>query len=159
MMNRAILAATLLALLAGCGGDSGLNPLRWLGSRSETETLVPVEAAALPDTRPLMYQVTSLRLDPTYTGAILRATGLAPTQGWWAGELVAEERAPAPPGSLAARDVLTYTFRAVPPPGPTRVSTPQSREVVVGLTLTNRELAGVREIRVRGDRNALAVRR
>lgn len=152
MPHRALLATALLALLAGCGGIASLNPLGWFGRGERVETLTPVEAAVVVDKRPVMDSVTSLRIEPLPGGAIIRAAGLPPTQGWWNGELVPDTGGP-------VEGVLAFTFRAVPPPRPTRVSTAQSREVVVGLALSRQELDGVREIRVRAARNALASRR
>lgn len=55
--------------------------------------------------------------------------------------------------------VLEYRFVAFPPATPARVSTPQSREIVVGRVLSRQDLAGVTEIRVTAAQNARAVRR
>jgi hypothetical protein len=153
MPKRAILAVTIFGLVAGCGLAQRVNPLRLFGPSQRVETLEPVKAT-VAETRPLMDQVTSLRVDPTPGGAVVRATGLPPTQGWWDGALVPDDPDLEPVGGI-----LTFTFRAVPPPGLTRVSTPQSREVVVGADLTRHDLDSIREIRVRAARNALAVRR
>ena len=154
MPHRAILATALLAVLAGCGAVSSLNPLGWFGRGERVETLTPLEpAAAVVDNRPLMESLVSLRIEQTPGGAIVWATGLPPTQGWWAGELVSET------DGEPVNGVLAYSFRAVPPLGPTRFSTPRSREIVVGRVLSRQDLAGVSAIQVRAARNALAARR
>ena len=60
----------------------------------------------------------------------------------------------------AARlDLLTYQLRATPPLEPTRVGTPQSREVIEGLFVSEQTLEGIVQIRVLAETNALAVRR
>jgi hypothetical protein len=106
-MTRPIIAALALTmLLSACGAvrDSRLNPFNWFGaSRSAPTTLGPT--LITEDTRPLVAQVTSLAIERTSTGAIIRAEGLTPTQGWWNAELV-------PQTSLTPIDgVVVYHFR------------------------------------------------
>ncbi|MGR3756970.1 MAG: hypothetical protein ACU0AT_07065 [Tranquillimonas sp.] len=155
MSRRAIAAVLVLGLAAGCArvAESRFNPFNWFGGSTEVATLTPPEgyAAAPVDRRPLMDQIAALSVDRTPGGAIVRATGLPPSQGWWDGELVAAGEPEA--------GILTLQFRAVPPARPSRVSTPRSREVVVGLFLSDRELEGLREIRVNAARNARSARR
>ena len=98
-----------------------------------------------------MPQVTRLEVDRHPSGAIIRATGLPPRQGWYDARLV---RVPnAEPG------VLAYQLRAWPPAYQTAVSTPRSREITVAEFVSEGRLASVREIRVAGELNALASRR
>jgi hypothetical protein len=154
MQRRAILTLMLCGGLSGCAAISGsrLNPFNWFGNRdSEEVALRPGELP--PDPRPLVDQVTVLTLERTPSGAILRATGLPPTQGHWDGALVSETRGEPVDG------ILTLQFRVVPPVTPRPASTPASREVVVGRFLTNQQLQAIREIRVEAARNARAVRR
>ncbi len=140
-------------LLSGCG-DSGINPFGWLGGQSEEpETLSDATIITIEDPRPLMPQITSLRIERTPGGAIIRATGLPPQQGWHSASLVARH-AGEPVGG-----VITYEFRAIPPSDATRGSTVQSREIVVARTLSNIALQDVRSIRVVGANNALTARR
>jgi hypothetical protein len=147
--RRLIAALAALSLAAGC--STVLNPFNWFGGGREVATLEPVAVIEARDPRPLMDQVTDLRIERTPGGAIIRATGLPPTQGWYEGELV--------PVGGAADGTLVYDFRAFPPPAPARTSTPQSREVVVGLFLTAQDLAGISTIRVNAAQNARAARR
>lgn len=154
MTGRLILILGLAAGLAGCGAisDSSLNPFNWFGGSSEVETLVPLDPVEA-DPRQLIDQVTELRIERTPGGAIVRAAGLPPTQGYWDGALIPENRGD-PVGG-----VLTYQFRISEPVTPQRVSTERSRRVTVGAFLTEQALEGVREIRVVGARNARAARR
>ncbi len=154
-MTRPIIAALALTmLLSACGAvrDSRLNPFNWFGaSRSAPTTLGPT--LITEDTRPLVAQVTSLAIDRTSTGAIIRAEGLTPTQGWWNAELV-------PQTSLTPIDgIVVYHFRISGPDRQTRVSTPQSRSVSVATTLTQAQLDTIREIVVVGAENQRGTRR
>ena len=150
-MIRPIAALSLAVLLAGCGGfrDSRMNPFNWFGSSA------PVEKVALPekpaDRRALIQAVTDARIEQLPTGALLRATGLPPTQGWWDAELVALP--------VNADGVLVVEFRIFPPIAAADVNTPRSREVVAALHLSHVKLRDVRQIVVQGESNARAMGR
>lgn len=141
----------LVATLAGCGGmrDSKLNPFNWFG-RSQ-----PAEKVALPatpqDGRALVADVIGMAVEPIPTGAIVRATGRTPTQGWWKAELV--------PLPLSEDGVLVLEFRLFPPVDKTDVNTPRSREVTAAISLSNIKLENVRQIVVQGATNARVARR
>jgi hypothetical protein len=153
--RAAILTLAMAVMLSGCGfGQSRLNPFNWFGSGPEAETLDPVVLEERKDRRPLVAQVTALEVERTPGGAIIRATGLPPVQGWYGAELVNEDRDGQP-----IDGVLTYSFRAIPPPEPTRVSTVQSRELTVAVFVSDITLAATREIRVTGALNSRAARR
>jgi hypothetical protein len=150
----AMLVAALA--LAGCGGfrDSKLNPRNWF-KRSAPET---VTAEVQPgDPRPLVDQVTQLTISPMPGGAIVTATGLPPTQGWWEAELVVDD------GSADGKEpepgVKTYRFLVHQPPGPRRTSTPQSRQVTAGAFLSDIKLQGINKIIVLGAQSSRSVRR
>lgn len=158
--QAAMLAAALA--LAACGGfrDSRLNPRNWF-KRSAPET---VTAEVPPgDPRPLVDQVTQLTITPMPGGAIVTATGLPPTQGWWEADLVAEDTTPepGPDGTIELPDpgVVTYRFLIHEPPGPRRTSTPQSRQVTAGAFLSDIRLEGVRKIVVLGAQSSRSVSR
>jgi hypothetical protein len=136
-----------LGPLAAC--NSRLNPVNWFGSGRRTEEVAPPDV--VDDPRPLVPQVTRLAVDPHPSGAIIRATGLPPRQGWYDAELIRV------PGNDAA--VLSYQLRAYPPHYRTLVSTPRSREIIVATFISADKLAGVREVRVSGEFNALSARR
>ncbi len=111
-----------------------------------------VELPAAPeDPRALVQTVLSLVVEETAGGAILRATGLPPTQGWWDAELV--------PQPVDENGRLVLEFRIFPPIEAKRTGTQPSREVVVALFLSNIKLDPVREIIVQGETNARAARR
>ncbi|NUB43331.1 hypothetical protein GEU84_002955 [Fertoebacter nigrum] len=151
-MRQPLLAAlTLMLVLGGCGGFSArLNPFNWFGGSQETQTAalaVPIDA----DPRPLVEQVTFMTVEPMQGGAIVRATGLPPTQGHWDAELV--------PRPLDENGVLVYDFRLVPPLRRADVSTQQSREVQVAAFLSDFKLDSIRQITVQGAANARSSRR
>lgn len=143
---------TCALVLSGCArvSESRLNPFNWFGSDSEEQTVAAVEERA--DPRPLVADVTSLAVERTPTGAIIRATGLPPQQGWYGAALVPDTDGP-------VDGVLSYRFRAVPPFTPTRVSTVRSRELSVAVSISQITLAETRVIRVIGARNVRTVRR
>lgn len=142
---------TLTLILAGCGGmrDSKINPFNWFKRSEETQKL------ALPqrpnDTRALVETVLTMQVEEVPGGAIVRATGLPPTQGWWKADLVALP--------VDENGRLVMEFRLHAPIARAAVGTQPSREVVVALYLSNIKLTDVREIIVQGANNARAARR
>lgn len=148
---RPVLALSLVALIAGCGGfrDSRLNPANWFGRSEPRETIVLPDQAG--DPRPLVESVLSMSVEPMPGGAIVRARGQTPTQGWWQAELV--------PLDVDDSGALVYEFRIEPPSKVTPVNTPQSRQVDVAMFVSDIRLDGVREIVVQGATNARSARR
>ena len=152
-MTRPTIAALAgLLLLGACGGfsQSNWNPVNWFGGSKEVAVVQTTEDGRPVDTRPLVDQVLSMSVERYPGGAIIRATGLPPMQGYWNGQLVQD---PVKDGRL------TFRFVLFAPPKPTRVSTQQSREVIVGTSLSNKQLEGIREIIVQGAQNARSSRR
>lgn len=149
MTARWALALTLTLVLAGCGGfrDSRLNPFNWFGRSAPAEKVV-VTTDPAADPRPLIEVVTDMQVDPFPGGAIVRATGLTPTQGWWQAELVELP--------IDAEGVLVLEFRLLPPITPTDVNTPQSRTVTAGTSFSEIKLAKISRIVVQGKTNARA---
>ena len=148
---RPLLIIVLCSALAGCGGirESRLNPFNWFKKSEPRETIVlPGETA---DRRGLVDTVLTMTVEPIPGGAIVRATGQTPTQGWWAAELV--------PLPLDENGTLVYEFRLLPPVGATDVNTPRSREVEVAIYISDFKLEAVREIVVQGAGNARSARR
>ncbi len=148
---RPVLALCLSALIAGCGGfrDSRLNPANWFGRSEPRETIVLPDERS--DLRPLVESVLSMTVEPMPGGAIIRARGQTPTQGWWQAELV--------PLDIDDSGSLVYEFRLLPPLEATAVSTAQSRQVDVAIFVSDIRLDGVREIVVQGASNARSARR
>jgi hypothetical protein len=150
-LSRRTAVLGLAAALAGCGGlrDSKLNPFNWFRKSEPRETIVlPGEEV---DARGLVEVVLSLAVEPMPGGAIVRARGQAPRQGYWQAELVAQP--------LTEGGSLVYEFRIFPPPGKSDVNTPQSRQVDVAIFISDIKLENVREIVVQGATNARASRR
>ena len=100
-------------MLSGCArlAESRLNPVNWFGRSApvvattpdgELRPLVPVGEGLAVETRAVIDQIVEMQIEPTRSGAILRATGLAATQGFYNAELV-----------LAGSENgdLTYDFR------------------------------------------------
>lgn len=152
MTARWALALTLTLALASCGGfrDSRLNPFNWFG-RSAPAERVEVAADVNADPRPLVETVTDMQVDAFPGGAIVRATGLTPTQGWWEAELVELP--------IDEDGVLVLEFRLLPPITPTDVNTARSRTVTVGTSFSDVKLAKISRIVVQAKTNARASER
>ena len=148
-MRLPIIAVLVLAtLLGGCARlkESRLNPLNWFGqARPATVTTLYVRPE---DQRPLVAEVTMLKVEPYPGGALVRATGLPPTQGYWEAELVAQP--------LDDQGRLVYEFRVFPPPEPLAAGSATSRQITVAAALGTIALQGVKTIVVQGASNALS---
>ena len=152
-MTRPLLAAlTAVMVLQACGGgfSAAINPFNWF-DRSTPATVVVEETGTPIDPRPLVDRVISLSIDSHPGGAIIRATGLPPSQGWWDAELVARP--------VDENGVLVYDFHVFAPLNPTPAGLQQSREIAVAAHLTTRQLADVSQIVVQGASDARSVRR
>ena len=155
MTPRVGIIVLVLAIgLAGCArvSESRFNPFNWFRSDGE-QTLAPIEDDA-DERRPLVSQITSLVIERTPGGAIVRATAVPPAQGWFAPELVSLD-----PDGDPVNGVLSYSFRAVPPRGETRVSSVRSRELTAAVFVPNLVLQQVRVIQVTGALNSRRARR
>jgi hypothetical protein len=167
-----ILISTLTLTACGTVRESRINPFNWFGqARSEpigkqqnTNPLIPERTgiglfAGLRE-RDAIYvgipfeQVTNLSIERVPGGAIIRATGLAARQGYYAVQLT-----PANEDELPVDGVLTYRLEGVRPDSNTAVGTVPTREVIAARRLTDQEMAGVRSIRVEGQLNALVSHR
>lgn len=147
-------ALSIVLLLSACGsGDrTWYNPFGWFGGSDEADvTLLDATMGTDKDERPLVAQVLTMSVDRMPGGAIIRATGLPPTQGYWAADLIQED--------TVEDGRLTFRFVIIPPLDAAPVSTQPSREVVVATSVTDRDLEGIREIVVLGQNNARSTRR
>ena len=150
-VSRRHVVLGLAVALAGCGKlrQSKLNPFNWFKKSVPRETIVlPGEEE---DPRPLVDTVLTMAVEPIPGGAVVRARGVTPTQGWWDAELVARD--------VDEKGVLVYDFRLVPPTDRTDVNTQQSREIDVAIYISDVKLEAVREIVVQGAKNARVSRR
>ena len=151
-MRLSIITVLVLAMaLPGCARlrESRFNPLNWFGNAREaavTDLYVRPE-----DPRALVAQVTDMKVEPYPGGAIVRATGVPPTQGYWEAELVAQP--------LDEQGRLVFEFRVYPPLIPAAAGTPYSRQITVAVALSDIKLQGVSAIVVQGAANALSAGR
>jgi hypothetical protein len=155
MQKPALAALVMVLALGACGGSgwSRLNPMTWF-SNDEVETLAPASGwETSTDRRALVPVVREMEVLRVPEGAIVRATGVTATQGWWDVELrpVNDE--------VPVDGALIYEFVLAGPRGATGTGTEQSRTVTAGVKVSNYTLAGVRRIVVRGAQNAQSVRR
>lgn len=162
MMRKTIalmLVSTLV--LSGCGGVRN-----WFGggraaAGSETgNPLIPAsnsmlslnEARAIYRGQPVD-QITSLVIERIPGGAIVRVEAVADRQGSFNVRMVPETVEDEP-----VNGVLAYTL-AAEKPRRSPVGTAASRRIVAAHYVTDEMLAGTREIRVTGARNALSAAR
>lgn len=152
-MRKAMLAGLAAAMVVtGCASvrESRLNPFNWFG-RSTQERAVAQAAAAVDGGRVQVDQVTELFIEPTTGGAIVRAKGVPPTQGWYKAELIRE--------TAANEGELVFRFVVKAPQGEMPQGTPMSREITAATFLNDFTLEGVRSITVTGAQNARSTRR
>lgn len=146
-MLRVSIALALCLSLAACG--SRLNPLNWFGGdREERITITEVEVPT--DPRPLVAEVISLSIEPTTSGAILTATALTETTGYWQPGLVEAGR---------EDGAVTYEFRAAPPVAGSVAGPEPTRQIVVARALSQGDLRGLRSITVVARTNRRTVER
>ncbi|WP_375281796.1 hypothetical protein [Pseudooctadecabacter sp.] len=162
MIRATLLGTALLMTLTGCAriADSRLNPLNWFGAStsapaapqtSEVRPLVPEgRTTVVIDNRQLVTSVSTLVVDRTTTGAIVRAAGVAPTQGFFNAELV-------PVG--IENGVLTLDFRAMAPTGFAATGSARSRTITAAYIMEMSEVSAVRSVRVQAATNARVTRR
>lgn len=154
MLRTTLLTTTVLLTLSGCArvADSRFNPLNWFGSATsapsastETRPLVPQNSRTITvDGRALLQSVTSLSVDRAAGGAIVRATGVAPTQGYFNAQLV---------NAGVSNGVLTLEFRAQAPDVTNPAGSEQSREITAAYIIDANELADIRDVRVQTATN------
>jgi hypothetical protein len=127
--------------------------MTWFGSDAE-ETLAPADGWAVgSDRRALVPVIRDMEVLRTPEGAIIRASGVTQTQGWWDVELrpVNDEK--------PVDGALIYEFVLAAPRAATGTGSEASRTVDAAVKVSNFTLAGVRRIVVRGAQNAQSVRR
>lgn len=148
-MKRAWVLVTVLAL-SGCGfGQSRFNPFNWFGP---PRSGLPVSIYTAPvDPRGLVATVLTLKVEPYPGGAIVRATGLPPTQGYWAAALVLQP--------YDGKGHLVYQFRISQPKTPAPAGSQPSRQVTVAANATEFQLQDITSIEVQGAGNALSAHR
>lgn len=141
------LCATLVTASCATVTQSRFNPLNWFGSSQEVATSVPRQelvplvdtsrADQAVDTRPLIGQITDLQVDRTPGGAIITATGLADSQGFFNAQLIRRS---------LQDGVLTLEFRVEAPTTFQPTGTAASRQISVATRLSRAALTGVNRI-------------
>ncbi|MDY6858549.1 MAG: hypothetical protein SWN98_04340 [Pseudomonadota bacterium] len=153
------LAAILMLGACEAIGNSRANPFNWFGGNQEAggnqEQAADATARPAPatDPRPLVAEISALRLDKAPGGVIIHATGLPPTQGYWQAALVATN------DGLPQNGELLLELRARPPLSQAATGTPASREISAARFLSDQSLEGVSTITVRAAQNARSARR
>jgi hypothetical protein len=147
------LAAILMLGACEAIGNSRANPFNWFGGNQEQAADATARPAPATDPRPLVAEISALRLDKAPGGVIIHATGLPPTQGYWQAALVATN------DGLPQNGELLLELRARPPLSQAATGTPASREISAARFLTDQSLEGVNTITVRAAQNARSARR
>jgi hypothetical protein len=156
MLRATLLGTAVLLTLTGCAriADSRFNPVNWFGSSTEapvdangqTRPLIPANSRTVViDNRTMVQSITSLSIDPTPSGAIVRAVGVAQTQGYFNAELVSRG---------VANGVLDLEFRAQAPTALEVPGTTQSRQISAAYVIERGDLAAIRSVRVTAATNA-----
>ena len=147
--RRSVLMGLAATGLSGCDALPGIG-----GAQSEPASDSTGDEFRHPneDIRPRVAEITSLAVEDVTGGAIVLATALPTTQGWFKPELVTDA-----PGGKPVDGVLSYSFRAVPPRETQRQSTQRSRVLTAALFVPDERLAGVRRILVNGVLNSRSV--
>ena len=161
MLRPLPLALCLILTVTGCAriAESRFNPLNWFGRSTAVAAqpdgtirpLIPsARTTVVVDNRMLVSVITSMAIERTVSGAIIRASGITPTQGYFNAQLVpvAQESG-----------VLVYEFRVEAPAGFEAVGSEASRTITVARVLSADELAGVQAVRVQGAQNGREARR
>lgn len=151
-MKPIVVLMIAVALIGpGCSGNSFSN---WLNPKPTT-TLEPKGGykPVAVDNRPVIEEITSLRVENTLGGVILIAEGLPPTQGFWEADLVPVETGDAKSTSRK------FEFRARPPISPAPTGSTASRKIEAGIYLSNQDLEGARTLTVVSLKSTRSVNR
>ena len=161
-MRKLGLVLCLGLAVSGCArlAQSPLNPLNWFGRSVEEpatveevrarQPILPENRVRIVEGRPLVQSVTEMEVIRTPSGALVRATGIVPTQGFFNAELV---------NAGVENGGLTFDFRAEAPTGFEATGSELSRRITAAEALSGDDLDGVRTIRVRAAGNARSARR
>lgn len=173
IFKTALLISALTVSACGGWGNSRLNPSNWFGGSTEIAQPVVDDNAAVNPLMPAnadrtsifsrpdaedrsvpIHSVTTLRVDPTASGAIVLAQGLAVRQGAFGAVL-----RPEPVAADGDDSELTLSFRVIYPVEATPTGNDRTRTVNAAYTLSADRLETVRVIRVVGAENARETRR
>lgn len=139
-MRRGFAGLAGLLLLSGCGGEVP-GFLGREGTGDATFELGAGEELPAPVPMPLV----EARLEPSATGFVLLARGVAPTQGFHTANL-----APVDDGRPDAAGIVTFRFEAMPPAGPETVGPDRTRGIQAAAFIPTRARRDMRGVRVAG---------
>ena len=154
MKTQLILILAVTTALTGCATvrESRINPMNWFDSSREEARPDLGETGAVEDNRPLVPSVTSLTIERTSSGAIVRAEAVMPSVGWWDAQLVAENFGRPQDGTL------TFRFVAAAPVQPIAGSE-TARTISAVYPLTQAQLDTTSDVVVVGEANSRRARR
>ncbi len=147
-MRTIFLALGGLIVVSACSPESTINPFGWFGNDTPA---VQSDIVAGGRALPLVAAIEEAEAAPTRQGVIIRATGLAPTQGHYNARLVPASAEP-PEGN-----VLTLVFLAEPPEPALPGGPAASRRLMAALFLHDSDLPQVSRIRIESAGNAVTV--
>lgn len=98
--------------------------------------------------------VKTAKIERTRDGGIVYARAVMPRQGYYDAKLVSKDAF-----NQNHTDVLVLEFRAKEPHFSTLQSTMRSREVDVGVFLSNKKLSGIHSIQIVGSQNQVTIHR
>ncbi|MEO0911558.1 MAG: hypothetical protein AAFY59_00995 [Pseudomonadota bacterium] len=134
-------------LVSACGGSNPLGSIGSLnpfGGGAAAEAEVPARATTLVPAGTILLPATAeVRPEPALRGIILRATAVAPTQGYYGAVLVPERR-----GAPDENGIVTFQFRVFPPISSASQGPQQTRLLTAGAFVSDDDLEVVRGFRV-----------
>lgn len=155
MKTPLILVLAASVALTGCSTvrESRINPMNWFNSSREEARPELGETGAVEDHRPLVPQVTTMTIERTSSGAIVRAEAVMPSVGWWDAQLVPENFGRPQGGTL------TFRFVAARPRQPVAAASEAARTISAVYALTQAQLDTTSDVVVVGESNSRRARR
>lgn len=155
MKTPALVLLCAALTLAGCGTirESRINPMNWFGESRQSERPDLGRTSSVIDNRPMVPEVSTLVIERTSSGAIIRAEAVMPTAGWWDPELLTENFGRPVDG------VLTLRFVAAAPREPVPAPNVAARTITAVYAINQADLDTIAEIVVTGQGNARRIRR
>ena len=155
MKTPALVLLCAALTLAGCGTirESRINPMNWFGESRQSERPDLGRTSSVIDNRPMVPEVSTLVIERTSSGAIIRAEAVMPTAGWWDPELLTENFGRPVDG------VLTLRFVAAAPREPVAAANAAARTITAVHAINQADLDTIAEIVVTGEGNARRIRR
>ncbi|WP_460273415.1 hypothetical protein [Celeribacter sp. ULVN23_4] len=166
MRRQVIISGLVLSLLTGCASvqESRFNPLNWFGKSEPVavdengQQIVTLKSLAprkgypvFVDSRPLAPTISDVKVVQSASGAIITATALLPSTGYFDAQLV--------PAASERSDTLVFEFRLRAPESAAPTGNAAQRKITAARSLSFDEIAGIHTIIVQGAEGARQVRR